>query len=111
MTRPFAGINKNELFAQAKELGAKTFNIHLLRITKHSYQAPVYEDFSYHFFNEDGLEVAYFVKDLVEFTGLSDLSESPRSWSQQAFDSHTHLRSVTEEMLNSGGIDLINRSK
>lgn len=110
-TTPFAGITKIELFQQAKDLGALTFNIHLLKIERPA-MSPVYEQFSYHFFNVDGLEVAYFVPDLVEFTGLTDLSASPRKWSQSALNDHTPLRSITEGLLGSDDyLDLVKRNK
>ncbi len=48
---------------------------------------------SYHFFNNEGLEVAYFNVDMASLCGLQVL-EHPRKWSQSVLNDHTEKQDI-----------------
>ena len=48
---------------------------------------------SYHFFNSEGLEVAYFNTDMVSLCGLQIL-EQPRKWSQSILNDQTEMQDI-----------------
>ena len=76
---------------QAKKLGAvKVANYYVKPKSYYGYSTlEETEVFSTHFFNSDGLEIAYYINSTVDFFGLT-VFDKPRSWGTQILSKNNY---------------------
>ncbi|MCK9180064.1 MAG: hypothetical protein M0P15_04355 [Bacteroides sp.] len=79
----------NQAISEAKNLGAVKY------ITTSFKDSEGKEEvYSYHFFNRDNKEIAYFIVVLIKFFGLTVLKD-PRSWSRYFLDDKRNSKFIT----------------
>jgi len=76
-------MEKTELYQLAKGLGAVAVRIYFIRSRQHSVNISI--PFSHHFFNEDDIEICYYIDDLANRSDMDAMFifDQPRIWSEE----------------------------